>query len=202
MKIWIDWSESNSWNYFYIFKIYWSLAGGPTLIVRTAKQQYPIHTCICGLRSFILHIPCTFMSYRNRGRRDRMVVGFTTIYAISVYHHKRCEFKFCSGKVYSIQHYVTQFVSDLRQVGSFLWVLVFSAESCVKHYNHNPLTERQGTSWLHFYIVVRFTSNNLQCVPNTTNVFVSFLLKVTFSFCEFDCNLLKVTFSFCGVLCQ
>ena len=143
--------------------------------MRTAKQQYPIHTCICGLRSFILHIPCTFMSYRNRGRRDRMVVGFTTIYAISVYHHKRCEFKFCSGKVYSIQHYVTKFVSDLRQVGSFLWVLVFSAESCVKHYNHNPLTERQGTSWLHFYIVVRFTSNNLQCVPNTTNVFVSLI---------------------------
>jgi len=25
------------------------------------------------------------------------------------------------GKVYSIQHYVTKFVSDLRQVGGFLW---------------------------------------------------------------------------------
>ena len=29
------------------------------------------------------------------------------------------------GKVYSIQHYVIQFVSDLRQVGGFLWVLQF-----------------------------------------------------------------------------
>ena len=29
------------------------------------------------------------------------------------------------GKVYSIQHYVIKFVSDLRQVGGFLWVLLF-----------------------------------------------------------------------------
>ena len=31
----------------------------------------------------------------NRGRRGRvrMVVGFTTTYAISAYHHERCEFK-------------------------------------------------------------------------------------------------------------
>ena len=30
------------------------------------------------------------------------------------------------GKVYSIQHYVIKFVSDLRQVGGFLWVLQFN----------------------------------------------------------------------------
>ena len=29
------------------------------------------------------------------------------------------------GEVYSIQHYVIKFVSDLRQVGGFLWVLRF-----------------------------------------------------------------------------
>jgi len=29
------------------------------------------------------------------------------------------------GEVYSIQHYVTKFVSDLRQVSGFLWVLRF-----------------------------------------------------------------------------
>ena len=28
------------------------------------------------------------------------------------------------GEVYSIQHYAIKFVSDLRQVGGFLWVLV------------------------------------------------------------------------------
>jgi hypothetical protein len=29
------------------------------------------------------------------------------------------------GEVYSIQHYVIKFVSDLRQVGGFLWALQF-----------------------------------------------------------------------------
>jgi hypothetical protein len=40
------------------------------------------------------------------GRRDHMVIWFTTTYAISAYHHYR-EFEQRSGKVYSIQHYVT-----------------------------------------------------------------------------------------------
>ena len=30
------------------------------------------------------------------------------------------------GEVYSIQHYVIKFVSDLRQVGGFLWVHRFT----------------------------------------------------------------------------
>ena len=30
------------------------------------------------------------------------------------------------GEVYSIQYYMIKFVSDLRQVGGFLWVLQFS----------------------------------------------------------------------------
>ena len=46
-------------------------------------------------------------------------------YAISTYHHLRCEFESCSGEVYSIQQYVIKFASDLRQVGSFLRVLRF-----------------------------------------------------------------------------
>jgi hypothetical protein len=48
------------------------------------------------------------------GRRS-MVLGFTTTCAINAYHHK----------VYLIQHYVIKFVSDLRGVGGFLWVLWF-----------------------------------------------------------------------------
>ena len=47
-----------------------------------------------------------------------MVVGFITTYAIN-------EFKSQSGEVYSIQNYVIKFVSDLRQVKGFLWVLWF-----------------------------------------------------------------------------
>ena len=55
----------------------------------------------------------------NRGRhgRVRMVVGFTTTYAISTYHHWRCEFESRSGR--GVRHYVIKFVSDLRQVGGF-----------------------------------------------------------------------------------
>jgi hypothetical protein len=56
---------------------------------------------------------------RGRGGRDRMVVGFTTIYASSAYHHW-CEFESRSGR--GVQHYV----SNLLQVGGFLRILRFS----------------------------------------------------------------------------
>jgi hypothetical protein len=56
----------------------------------------------------------------SRGR-DRRVFGFTITYAISAYHHKSCEFESRSGEVFSIQHYVIKFVSDLRQIGGFLY---------------------------------------------------------------------------------
>ena len=49
-------------------------------------------------------------------RRDHVAVGILTTYAISAYP----EFESRSGEVYSIQHYVIKFVSDLRQVGGFL----------------------------------------------------------------------------------
>jgi hypothetical protein len=35
---------------------------------------------------------------RGRRRRDRMVVGFTTTYAISAYHHQSCEFELRSWR--------------------------------------------------------------------------------------------------------
>ena len=47
-----------------------------------------------------------FISICIRGRcgRDRMVVGFTTTYAISAYHHWCCEFESRSGR--GVQHNV------------------------------------------------------------------------------------------------
>ena len=62
---------------------------------------------------------------RGRRGRDRMVVGFTTTYAISAYHHYRCELEPRSGEVFSIQHYVIKYVSDLWHVGGFHRVLRF-----------------------------------------------------------------------------
>ena len=64
--------------------------------------------------------------YRERRGRDRMVVRFITVYAIIAFHHYKAVSSFpAHGEVYSIQHYVIKFVSDLRQVGRFLWVLWF-----------------------------------------------------------------------------
>ena len=61
------------------------------------------------------------LSILFRGRRgwDHMVVVLT----ISVYHHWCCEFESRSGR--GVLHYVLKFVSALRQVGSFLWILRF-----------------------------------------------------------------------------
>jgi hypothetical protein len=47
----------------------------------------------------------------NQGLRGRDLM---TAYAISAYHYKHCEFESHSDDVYSIQHYVIKFVSDLR----------------------------------------------------------------------------------------
>jgi hypothetical protein len=41
--------------------------------------------------------------------RDPMVVGFTTTFAISVYHQWNCKFESRYGEAYSIQHYVINF---------------------------------------------------------------------------------------------
>jgi hypothetical protein len=46
-------------------------------------------------------------------------------YSINAYHTKGFEFESPSGDMYSIQHYVIKFVSDLQQVGGFLRVLWF-----------------------------------------------------------------------------
>jgi hypothetical protein len=58
--------------------------------------------------------------------RGRMVVRFTTTYAISTYYHQSYELESHSGGVYTILHYVIKFVRDLRQIGCSLRVLRFS----------------------------------------------------------------------------
>ena len=50
-----------------------------------------------------------------RRDRDRMVVEFTTTCAISAVVSSN----HANGEVYSIQHYVIKFVSDLREVCVF-----------------------------------------------------------------------------------
>jgi hypothetical protein len=70
---------------------------------------------------YTMNWPCSGLKRKGCRRScDHMVVGCTITYAISAYHHWSCEFKSRSGKVYSIQHYVIKFVSDLRHVSGFL----------------------------------------------------------------------------------
>jgi hypothetical protein len=57
--------------------------------------------------------------------RDRMVVGFTTTCAISAITTYVVGSNPAHSEVYSIQHYVIKFISNLRQVGGFLRVLRF-----------------------------------------------------------------------------
>jgi hypothetical protein len=65
--------------------------------------------------------------------RDHMVVGFTTTYAISAYHH------WCCKKVrISIRARCTtlcDLISDLRQVGGFLRVLPVSSTNKTDHHD-------------------------------------------------------------------
>ena len=53
-------------------------------------------------------------------RRDRMVMRFTANCAISAFRAKVMSSNFAHGDMYSIQHYMITFVSDLRQVCDFL----------------------------------------------------------------------------------
>jgi hypothetical protein len=63
----------------------------------------------------------------DRGSRGhgRMVVGFTTTYAVSVYQHWCCNVESQSER--GVQHYVIKLVSDLRQVGGFRRLLRLTA---------------------------------------------------------------------------
>jgi hypothetical protein len=68
------------------------------------------------------------MEMGGRGRRGRvcMEVGFTTTRMQSVsITTKVVSSNPAHGEMYSIQHYVIQFVRDLLQVDGFLWVLRF-----------------------------------------------------------------------------
>jgi hypothetical protein len=74
------------------------------------------------------------MTYvRGRRSRGRTVVGITTTYAISAYHHWCCEFESQSG--WSVQDNVIKFVSDLWQVGG-----THLSDNLITHLNENVIT--------------------------------------------------------------
>ena len=71
------------------------------------------------------------------------------------------------GEVYSIQHYMIKFVSDLRQVGGFLWVLRF-----------HPLskTDRHDITEILLKVVLN-TIIQTKLINNCSKFPISFLLN-------------------------
>ena len=103
---------------------YWKTFVGQSTFCFPCERQTDIYVCtymIYMLSTILLYgISLLILLSRCRRGRDCMIVGFTSTFAINVHHHYLNEFDFRSGKVYSIQHYMIKFVSDLRQVGDLL----------------------------------------------------------------------------------
>jgi hypothetical protein len=79
--------------------------------------QLNIYKKICTMNEIMKPLQHLLLSGVN------VVVWYLDIWptsVISASHLYRCLFEFRSGEVYSIQHYVIKFDSELRQVGGFL----------------------------------------------------------------------------------
>ena len=66
--------------------------------------------------------------YKNRGHSDcdRMVVKFTTTYAISAYHHLSCEFKSRLRQIVLDATLCDKVFKWRAQIGGFLLLLLFT----------------------------------------------------------------------------
>ena len=62
---------------------------------------------------------------RGHRGRDRMVVDLKLLVQSLPITTKVVSSNPVHGEVYTVQHYVIRFVSDLRQVGCCLWILRF-----------------------------------------------------------------------------
>ena len=67
----------------------------------------------------MIYITSTCITILVRGRRDRMVVRLTTTCSMPI-TTKVVSLNPIHGEVYSVEHYVRKFVSNLRQVSGFL----------------------------------------------------------------------------------
>jgi hypothetical protein len=96
--------------------------------------------------------------------RDSMVVGFTTTYAISTYHHWCCEFESLSGL--GVKHYVIKIVSycfDIKgtRKGIFQKLTLFSFHPILT--KCSTLWHIGGTIQIFIYFILE---RNLEGCPN------------------------------------
>jgi hypothetical protein len=89
--------------------------------IMLCSTGYIMLTLIASIYSLLLFASFCYSYEFGVHRTVIVLVGFTTTYAISEYHqwfNKVMSSNSGHGEVYSIQHYVIKFVSDLR----FIWI--------------------------------------------------------------------------------
>jgi hypothetical protein len=106
----------------------------------------------CGAQQRYFDLFQAYFAKRGRCGHDRMIVGFTTTYAISAYHHWCCEFEYRLGR--RVQHYVTKFVSDFDRL------VVFFGSSGFLHQKNWPSHTRYN--WNIVSIGVKHHPANIQ----------------------------------------
>jgi hypothetical protein len=111
MSLPVVYCENNRWNY---CKGFMQLKDWTNILINT-KIKYP---------------PSPREYFQKTSSRDRMVVGFTTTYAISTYHHWCCEFESRSER--GVQQYVIKFVSYLRFPSPIKLTATISLKYCWK----------------------------------------------------------------------
>ena len=104
------------------------------------------------LKLYGLNWMCTELA--GRLGHDRMVVGFTTTYAISVYHHWCCEFESRSAR--GVQHYVIKFCQWLT---TGLWFSPGNPVSSTNKTDRHNITE----------ILLKVVLNTIKQTNNQTN---------------------------------
>jgi hypothetical protein len=80
------------------------------------------------------------------------------------------------GKVYSIQHYVIKFVSDLWQVNSFLWVLRFPPPIKTDRHDITEILLKVALSSINQTINYVFHCNNFCTVTSCCEINVFLLI--------------------------
>jgi hypothetical protein len=102
-------------------------------------------------------------------------------------------FKSHSGEVYSIQHYVIKFVSDLRHVGGFLPVLGF-----LNQYNWPPRYNWNIVAELQISCVFAMKTSKNACIISSECTHYAYILlcKQTFQIRNVSCTVVYINNTF------
>ena len=126
--------------------------------------------CICNQLYYTISFTLISIVFQSRRDRDRMVVGFTTICAISIYHHWIYEFLPIYLMATCTRYYVIKFVSHLWRFGGFLhqynWPQRYSwniVESGTKYHKPIYYFSESYLWWYYKRVLVKSTLFFIYC---------------------------------------